>query len=101
MLYKGTEVRLEKSTYKSNDTLAVVMFEEATGEEYGVITVNIDGYDCLCDDTRAFLDTNNFPEIREFLEDNNLATYVGCDGLSGFCTYPLYQFDVTKIPDMK
>ena len=47
MLYKGTEVRLEKSTYSSNDTLAVVMFEEATGDEYGVITVNLDGYDCL------------------------------------------------------
>lgn len=101
MIYKGRDVRLEKSAYISNNNLAVVMFEEETGDEYGVITVNLDGYDFLCDDTKAFIDTNNFPEIREFLEDNNIATYLDYDGESGFCTYPLYQFDVAKIPDVK
>ncbi len=99
MFYKGTEVILTRCKYTSNDTLAVLMFEKGTGDEFGVITVNLDGYDALCDDTTAYLDTNNFPDIREFLEDNNLASYAGFDGQSGYCTYPLYMFDITKIPE--
>ena len=44
----------------------------------------------------GFVDTNNFPEAVELIERLGIGTHVGY-GNSGFCTYPLYAFDVDAI----
>ena len=44
-------------------------------------------------DKKAFVDTNNCPWVKEFLEDNHIAKFTGWSAPSGFCDYPLYEFD--------
>ena len=45
----------------------------------------------------AYVDINNFPEAEEFIEKNHLGVPTGKICCSGFCFYPLYQFDLSKI----
>lgn len=100
--YFGMNVEVKRSTYKNNDSLAVVLVPEECPEEYSVITVNIDDTNVFCCpfNEKAFVDTNNYPNIEKFLVENELATAVDVFGQSGYCTYPLYAFDLEKIPEM-
>lgn len=43
------------------------------------------------------MDTNNFPEAEEFIRIHELGTFTGTTAYSGFCEYPLYRFDLSKI----
>jgi hypothetical protein len=92
-------VYLEKCSY-NNATLAVQMYSDSDGswEPYAVITVNLDCHTNrrTQSDTRAYLDTNNCPGIAEFLEKNGIAKFAGQFAQSGYCTYPLYEFDLNK-----
>lgn len=99
MVYKNTEVVLKKSTYTSNNTLAVLMFDAKTNEYLGTITTNISASDIVGDNTTAFVDINNFPGITEMLENSEIAFNTGIKAQSGFCTYPLYVFDISQIAD--
>lgn len=45
----------------------------------------------------AYLDTNNFPEGVQLVKKYKLAEPTGEYGQSGFCTYPLYKFDMKKL----
>lgn len=98
--YFGMNAEVKRSTYKNNDSLAVVLVPEEYPEEYSVITVNIDDTNLFCCPL-AFVDTNNYPNIEKFLTENGLATPVGVFGQSGYCVYPLYAFNLEKIPEMK
>ena len=65
--FKGMQVTLRKAAYRFGNTLAVIMDEVESGDEYGTITVNLshdiqDGY-------AAFVDTNNIPGIDTWLEE--------------------------------
>ena len=84
--YQGTEVSLEKSTYR-NGTVALLL-NNAEGELYAVATVNL----ChpLQSDSMAFLDENNLPGIGKWIEKNRLGMKMGVIAQSGFCQYPLY-----------
>lgn len=98
--YGDTKVILQKRRY-NNGTLAIQMlsYEEHEGwGPYAVITKNIDPYtgDNLQSDTRAFLDTNNCKGIEAFVVENDLATPLGISARSGYCTYPLYEFNLEK-----
>ncbi len=90
-------VTLRFTHYNQNKTLAVQLVQ-ASGRVLGVtfatITVNLS--DPTQDDTHAFLDTNNCPWVEEFLRDNGIAepAYGGLKMQSGFCTYPLYKFNI-------
>ena len=44
----------------------------------------------------AYVDTNNIPEIDRWLVENGIAEDTGVRTVSGFCTYPLLQFNQVK-----
>lgn len=93
------KVRPARAVYPANGTLAVVLLDE-DDDEFCVLTVNLKESVLLKDKVRAFVDTNNCPWAEEFLKENDLAVSDGRYASSGFCTYPLYIFDIEKIPEM-
>ena len=74
--YRGHRVTISYTTYRKTGTLAVLM-------NY------IDGQ-------MAYVDTNNIPEIDRWLVENGIAEDTGVRTVSGFCTYPLLQFNQVK-----
>ena len=90
--FRGVKVCLRKESYRTNGTLAVIMDEAESGDEYAVMTVNL----CspMQDGSRlAFVDTNNIEGIDKWLVGQGLATHAGLLASSGFCTYPLMSFN--------
>lgn len=92
---KTESVWLAKQTYIHPRTLAVQMYD-IDDLPFATITVN------LCSKqqsfSRAFLDTNNCPWVEQFLVGYNLAKPVDNIHLSsGFCSYPLYEFDLDQL----
>lgn len=100
MLFDGKQVEVKRTTYSSNDALAVVLVEEGKNEVLEVITVNIDAtaYVCGSFSDKAFVDTNNLPAVEKFLTENGLAKPSGKAELNGLYEYPLYKFNLDKIP---
>lgn len=88
-------LRLFRSSYSFGDNLAIVA-RTTQGEPFATLTVNFG--DEIPDKTRAYIDTNNCPWAEEFLVENSIAKPVkGCYHISGYCLYPLYEFDLTKV----
>lgn len=101
--FGNIDIILCKKQYRNPETLAVAAMEVENGEvneeyDFAVLTVNLDGYTGLGQqsDTRAYVDCNNCGWARSFLEGNAIAKPTGIFTLSGFCTYPLYEWDTTK-----
>lgn len=88
------QLRLEKASYCATGGLAVVAYLE-NGEEWDVITVNLGPVP----EGMAYIDTNNNPWAEKFLKKHKIAKPTGVVGHSGFCTYPLYMFDMTKFKE--
>lgn len=81
--------------YVNNGSLAITLYGD-DDEPFCDMTVNIttsatSGSNC------AFVDTNNNPWIIEFILDNGLGKPTGRYGTSGYCTYPEYEFDLSKM----
>lgn len=85
----------KKSTYNNNGNLAVIAFED-DGEQYGVLTVNID----ILMPGFATLDTNNFPNAEEIAKSLG-AVPTGQYLNSGFCQYPLYDFNSVELEELE
>lgn len=85
--YKNKKFTLEKSTYESNNTTALIV-KDGNGEVYSVLSVNLPesfGSDLV------YIDTNNNPaELIKNAEDAGLIQNMGITAASGFCEYPLY-----------
>jgi len=99
------KVVLRKGTYQNNNTLAIQMvevYDDGNEEMFGVITKNIDDSNYLCKDNNcAFIDTNNMGnDIVKWLRENNVATCKGPVGFSGFCCYPLVEFNADVLNGM-
>ena len=90
-------VRPVRTHYCNNNALAILLVED-TGEQFAVITVNLEETNMFTNPALAFIDTNNCDWAENFLKENNLAKPAGYYGHSGWCTYPLYMFDMEKIP---
>lgn len=97
-----TPVRVIVTKYKCNnpETLAILLqCAESPWENFAVITVNLAnspyGDVKYQDESHAFIDTNNYPWAEEFLQENGIAKPDPRDiyGISGYCTYPLYEFN--------
>lgn len=89
------QVTLFASTYE-NKSLFVGMttMEDGIPEPYCDVTVNLlETLPPYC----AFVDTNNMPELEDFLVKNKLAEFTGLEQRSGYCTYPLYRFDTERM----
>lgn len=89
-------VTLTVKTYVDSNSLYVGMTTADDGfpEPYGDVTVNLlVPVPSYC----AFVDTNNMPELEEFLVKNKIAAFTGIEQRSGYCSYPLYLFDAEKM----
>lgn len=93
------DVALGKHAYHKPRTLAVQAACIKGGKTFATLTVNLDGYTGagLQSDTRTFVDTNNCPWAEKFLRENGIAKPTGIVMQSGFCSYPLYEFDLSKL----
>lgn len=94
---KEYQVRLVKSEYKSFGCmyLGIQYYdpEDEAWEPYSDLTVGLDylmpGF--------AFVDTNNLECAEEFIKKYHLGKPTGTVRRSGFCQYPLYEFDMEMV----
>lgn len=91
--YHRKKVNLVTREYASNKALAIAMCN-MKGEVLDVISVNIP--DGMANDSMTYLDTNNYPDIGEWMEKNGLAIPMYYEARSGFCIYPLYTILTSK-----
>lgn len=89
-------LELEKKQYADNGNLAIQAYCNTEGfrEPFARLTVNLGRK--LADDV-AYVDTNNCPWAEEFIEENGLGVPTDRIGQSGWCFYPQYKFDLSKI----
>jgi len=92
------DLTLVRSHYNYGRGLAVIA-NTPEGECFAVLTVNIS--DRVLSSMSAFVDTNNCPWAEKFLIENNIAVPTGITETSGFCTYPLYLFDLSKLEEIE
>ena len=92
---KDYPVTLLITSYRSGN-LVIMLQTEVNGEteDFELITVNFP--DELLSPDQAYLDTNNVPGIEQFIEKHQLGKPNGKKKISGFCTYPLYEFDLIR-----
>ena len=97
---KTYDVQIRKSRYTENKNLALIVdyFDEdyQGWMPYANMTVNLgplsDGF--------AYVDANNCPWAEELIAVSGIGTPVGAWKASGWCMYPLYQFDVDSIEEV-
>lgn len=94
-LFNEKKVTLVASTYANNNNLHVGL--ESDGEPYASVTVNLIP---LTDPYSAYVNTNNLPNIENFLTENNIADYLGQNMGSGYCIYPLFRFNSDIINEL-
>ncbi|MBR3208901.1 MAG: DUF4313 domain-containing protein [Bacilli bacterium] len=94
----GYEVEVLRTTYRNNGSLAVLI-ETTEGEPFATLTVNLASG--IAEGDYAYVDTNNCEWAEKFIKENELGTPTGIMGYSGFCEYPLYLFDTSKIREAK
>ena len=85
---------IRKSSYTTNGNLALALVDEY-GCRDAMLTVNLPDYDL--EDNEAFLDVNNCPFAEDIVAEYELGQPLGVYGQSGYCEYPLYSFDGTKL----
>lgn len=88
------EITFAKATYMDNGNLAVLMYNKEPDygywEDYATLTVNV----IALDYPRAAIDTNNLGEdIVAWIEENDIAHDPLTNVQSGFCTYPIMDFN--------
>ena len=91
------EVVAKRATYANNRNLAVVL-EDENGGPFATLTVNLNE---KLPEGCAYVDTNNCPFAEKLILGNKLGEPTGRVGLSGYCCYPEYKFDLSKIEEMK
>lgn len=98
---KEYTIKLKKSAYVNNDTLAVLAYIDVDGyeERFCDVTVNIEWLGAS--NTMAFIDESNCPGIGAWLERNHIAIPTGILGLSGFNSYMLYKFNESALAKME
>ena len=84
-----------RNTYYGNGNLAIQLFTEI--EPFATLTVNLNSAKEKLPVNQAYVDINNCPWAEEFIAENKLGKATGKYKSSGFCTYPLYEFDLSKL----
>ena len=95
---KTYNVHVELTKYVDNDTLAICLIAK-NEEPFCTLTVNIGESNIWANESSAFVDTNNCPWAEEFIQKNGLGMPIGYMGHSGFCSYPLYHFNLDKLKE--
>lgn len=94
---KNHPMSFHLGTYVENKNLYVGLLtnEEGYPEPWQNLTVNLS---TNCDADCGFIDTNNNgTEIVEWLIANELGHFTGRTRVSGWCTYPEFQFNMDKL----
>lgn len=92
------DVSAKRAAYNNNGRLAIVLTEEES--PFATLTVNLPEYTDLAENEQ-YVDINNCPWAADFIKENKLGEPVGSIALSGFCTYPLYAFDLSKLETLE
>ena len=90
-------ITLNLSQYSNNRNLYVGLLTHEDGfpEPWSNLTVNL-GINCK--GNCAFIDiNNNGKEIVSWLVENNLGKLTGRTQISGYCTYPEFEFDLDEL----
>ena len=92
------KMELQVSQYLNSGAIYLGLICETDGfpEPYGDITVNLGTVPDYC----GFLDVNNMEGIKEFVEEHGLGRSLEIEKASGFCRYPLYEFDKEKLREL-
>ena len=90
LTYHDREVRVAVESYRNNGTLALMLHYKDDGDTE-VITTNLN--DFMQSDSLAYLDSNNYEDIEDFIVRNKLGTPLGISTRSGFWEYPLYNIN--------
>ncbi len=96
----GKTYRLElfRSTYATNNNLAIVAKDADTHELFNTVTVNTDH---SFPENLACVDINNMPSIENALLESGIAEKTPMSlNPGGFVTYPVYRFNLALIPEM-
>ena len=91
--YCKENVNLAVHSYASNDNLAIMMICAETHEPFASLTVNLDK---KLISNQAFIDASNLRLALCFVINNKLGRLVGL-GHSGFCDYPLIEFNMSEV----
>ena len=91
----NVSIQIEISHYLKNGCLYVGLTSD--GVMYGDLTVNLrEGAPPYC----GYIDTNNMPEVVQFITQNDLGHFTGLIQQSGYCAYPLYSFNVERLREL-
>ena len=90
--YSTTEITLTKGKYQ-NGSLRI----QAWCSEGPFATLTTCLSEDPTEDNYAYIDTNNNPWAPAFIEENGLGEDTGLRSRSGFCTYPLFRFNVDQL----
>lgn len=90
------DVKLQVNNYSYGNNLALQLYD-AYGEPLCSMTTNFGkdlpfGY--------SYVDTNNLPEIEEFIKEYGLGAPTGKFMQSGYCSYPLYKFNMGVLNEL-
>lgn len=99
--YATYTIKLQLSTYYDGQlALSALCWDEELNfwDRFATFTVNlIEVDDIPAPEGCAYLDTNNLPEVEDWITENGLAEFAGLRKQSGYCTYPLYRLNIEKI----
>ncbi len=96
---KIIKVGLEINCYTNNRCIYIGL-TTGSGESlqlYADVTVNLAG---KAPDYCGYLNNNNLPQLKEFIETNGIGEFTGLTKQSGFCEYPLYLFQVDRLREL-
>ena len=90
------------SKYAVNGTLAVSLWYRPRKDSkhlrcWAVISTCLYPESDKLSEDEAYIDTNNCGWAIKFIEKYKLGVYLHHKARSGFCEYPLYSFDLTKL----
>jgi len=91
---KTYRVSLTGKRYIQGNNLAISMHDTETYEPFAKLTVNLrEGLK----ENQGYVDTNNCPWAIDFIKKYELGKPTGDVFRSGYCVYPLYEFDMEKL----
>lgn len=95
----SVKLELEINAYLDNHRMYIGLIETdgEYPEPFADLTVNINA---PCPDYCGYVDTNNCPELEDFIAEHGLGEFTGMMGSSGFCSYPLYMFNVERLREV-
>lgn len=96
MKIHNTTVQIALHRYYHDNNLCISLIDTSDNCVYGNITVNLQPLN----PNMAAIDTNNIPEAEEFIKTYELGKDTGIRITSGFCTYPVYEFDMDKLNEL-